>query len=158
MVKCKNCGEEVKDEAKFCHNCGSEIIVEEEDLTGTKYCSNCGFEMPKTTKFCPECGTPTDKAPATVNSTVIKSDKSPGLAAILSFFIVGLGQVYLGLTKKGIILFLAAVVSGILMMVIIGWITWLIVWGYSIFDAYSSAEKMRNGIAVEDGIDFDNLF
>ena len=157
MVTCKNCGEEVRDEAKFCQNCGSEVVIEE-DLTGTKYCSNCGFEMPKATKFCPECGTPTEKAPQVVKASIANSDKSPGLAAILSFFIVGLGQVYLGLTKKGIILFLAAVVSGVLMLLIIGWITWLIVWGYSIYDAYNSAEKMNQGIAVEDTIDFDNLF
>ncbi|MBQ2665589.1 zinc-ribbon domain-containing protein [Methanobrevibacter sp.] len=157
MVTCKNCGEEVRDEAKFCQNCGTEIVIEE-DLTGTKFCSSCGFKMPKATKFCPECGAPTDRAPRTASATVMSTDKSPGLAAVLSFFIVGLGQIYLGLNRKGIILFLAAVASGILMMILIGWITWLIVWGYSIYDAYNSAEKMRSGIAVEDGIDFDNLF
>ena len=92
------------------------------------------------------------------NNAIVNSDKSPGLAAILSFLIVGLGQIYLGLTKKGIILFVAAIISGFLMLVIIGWITWLIVWGYAIYDAYNSGEKMRNGIPVEDTIDIDNLF
>jgi TM2 domain-containing membrane protein YozV len=117
--------------------------------------------MPKSTKFCPECGTSTDGVPRVVNNptnAVVNSDKSPGLAALLSFFIVGLGQVYIGLTKKGILLFIGALISGVLMLFIIGWITWLIVWGYAIYDAYNSAEKMRNGIAVEDTIDIDNLF
>lgn len=161
MVNCQNCGEEVVDGAKFCKNCGAEIIVEEASETGTKFCSNCGFEMPKATKFCPECGNATSMAPQVVNSTtatVLRSDKSPGLAALLSFLIIGLGQVYLGLTKKGIILFVLAIISGILIFVLIGWILWVIVWVYAIYDAYNSGENMRNGIEVEDTLDFNNLF
>lgn len=163
MVTCQSCGSEVDEGAKFCKNCGSEVIIEEENIddSETKFCANCGFEMPKSTKFCPECGTATDSVPQVVNNannSVVNSDKSPEFAAILSFLIIGLGQIYLGLTKKGVILFLAAVISGILMLVIIGWITWLIVWGYAIYDAYKSAQKMQNGIPVEDTIDFNNLF
>ena len=163
MVICKNCGTEVDDEAKFCKNCGSEIVIEEVvDETGTKFCSKCGFEMLKATKFCPECGNATDAAPPQVvknaSQTVIMSDKSSGLAAILSFLIIGLGQIYLGLNKKGIILFLSAIISGFLMLFFIGFILWFIVWAYAIYDAYNSAEKMRNGIAVEDTIDLQNLF
>ena len=137
------------------------VDKENEDISETKFCANCGFEMPKSTKFCPECGTSTDGVPQPVKSTdnaIMNSDKSPGLAALLSFLIIGLGQVYIGLTKKGIMLFIAAIISGVLMMIVIGWITWLIVWAYAIYDAYNSAEKMRNGIAVEDTIDIDNLF
>lgn len=161
MVRCQNCGTEAVDGAKFCKNCGSEIVIEEVDENGTKFCSNCGFEMPKSTRFCPECGNGTDKAPQVVNNVnnrVVSSDKSPGLAAVLSFLIIGLGQVYLGLTKKGIILFVLAIISGILMLVLVGWILWLLVWGYAIYDAYNSGEKMRNGIEVEDTLDLNNLF
>ena len=163
MVICKNCGTENDDAAKFCRNCGSEIIIEEEiDETGTKFCRNCGFEMPKATKFCPECGNPTDNAPSMAGTipsqAFVMSEKSPGLAAILSFFIIGLGQIYLGLNKKGIILFLAAIVSGVLMLVLIGFVLWFIIWVYAIYDAYNSCMKMRNGIVVLDEIDFNNLF
>ena len=117
--------------------------------------------MPKATKFCPECGNATSMVPQVANSTtatVLRSDKSPGLAALLSFLIIGLGQVYLGLTKKGIILFVLAIISGILIFVLIGWIIWVLVWVYAIYDAYNSGEKMRNGIEVEDTLDFNNLF
>ena len=163
MVICKNCGTEVDDASKFCKNCGSEIVIEEVvDETGTKFCSNCGFEMPKATKFCPECGNPTDAAPQqalkATGGNMIMSDKSSGLAAILSFLIIGLGQIYLGLNKKGIILFLAAVVSVFLMLFFIGFILWFIIWVYAIYDAFNSAEKMRRGISVEDTIDLNNLF
>ena len=116
--------------------------------------------MPKASKFCPECGTSAERVPPVMNTTtiVVPSNKSSGLAALLSFLIIGLGQVYLGLTKKGIILFLLAIISGVLMMVLIGWITWLLVWGYAIYDAYNSCEKMKKGIEVEDTLDFNNLF
>lgn len=160
MVNCQNCGEEVVEGAKFCKNCGSEIVVEQANEKDTKFCSNCGFEMPKASKFCPECGTTAERGPPVMNTTtiVVPSNKSSGLAALLSFLIIGLGQVYLGLTKKGIILFLLAIISGVLMMVLIGWITWLLVWGYAIYDAYNSCEKMKKGIEVEDTLDFNNLF
>ena len=160
MANCQNCGEEVVEGAKFCKNCGSEIVVEQANEKDTKFCSNCGFEMPKASKFCPECGTTAERVPPVMNTTtiVVPSNKSSGLAALLSFLIIGLGQVYLGLTKKGIILFLLAIISGVLMMVLIGWITWLLVWGYAIYDAYNSCEKMKKGIEVEDTLDFNNLF
>lgn len=163
MATCQNCGTEVDDAAKFCRNCGSEIVIEEVvDENETKFCANCGFEMPKATKFCPECGHPTDAAPPQVANntpnTVAMSDKSSGLAALLSFLIIGLGQIYLGLNKKGIILFLAAVVSGVLMLFLIGFVLWILIWAYAVYDAYNSAEKIRNGIPVEDTIDFNNLF
>ncbi|WP_407381051.1 zinc-ribbon domain-containing protein [Methanobrevibacter sp.] len=158
MKVCKNCGCNLPDEAKFCAECGSEVIEEEPvNENETKFCRNCGFEMPKETKFCPECGSPTSGVPQVRNANVANAH-SPILAAILSFFIIGLGQLYIGLTKKGIILFVAAIVSGILMLIVIGWILWLLIWGYAIYDAYNSAEKMNNGIAVEDTLDFNNLF
>ena len=160
MVNCQNCGEEVVEGAKFCKNCGSEIVVEQANEKDTKFCSNCGFEMPKASKFCPECGTTAERVPPVMNTTtiVVPSNKSSGLAALLSFLIIGLGQVYLGLTKKGIILFVLAIISGILIFVLIGWILWVLVWVYAIYDAYNSGEKMRNGIEVEDTLDFNNLF
>lgn len=160
MVECQNCGVEAVEGAKFCKNCGSEIVWQEKEVKSTKFCSNCGFEMKSDIKFCPECGT----ASAGVNvqktnvNSVVRSDKSSGLAALLSFLIIGLGQVYLGLTKKGIILFVLAIISGILMLFVIGFILWLLVWVYAIYDAYNSAEKMKRGIDVEDTLDLNNLF
>lgn len=122
-------------------------------------CKNCGFELKdENIKFCPACGAPTSiESQVNDSNLVVNSDKNPILAAILSFFIVGLGQIYLGLTKKGIILFVAAIISGILMYFIIGWILWLIVWVYAIYDAYNSANKMNRGIGVQDTIDFNDL-
>jgi len=159
MVTCQNCGVEVKDEAKFCQNCGADI--NEQKATNeneTKFCSNCGFELDKNIKFCPECGKATDNKPITKdNVSVTTVNKDPILAAILSFFIVGLGQIYIGLTKKGIILFLLAFISAILIIFIIGWFLWVVIYIYAKDDAYNSANKINAGETVEDTLDFNNL-
>ena len=121
----------------------------------SKFCANCGFKMDKNNKFCPNCGSSPDNPQPTMP---IQSDKSSGLAAVLSFLIIGLGQIYLGLTKRGLILFVLAVISGFLMLIYIGWIIWLFVWIYAIYDAYNSGEKIKNGEYVEDTLNMDNLF
>lgn len=166
MVTCQNCGLEMEDHAKFCKNCGSEIIrkTPAEEVNETKFCSQCGFEMNSDMKFCPECGASTTAVPKVAQNNnnavdgVCNPDKNEILALILSFLIIGLGQVYIGLTKKGIILFVAAIIAGILTTVIIGWLLWLIIWFYAMYDAYNSTNKMKNGEFIKDGIDFDNLF
>ena len=156
---CPNCGEEVSEGMKFCKNCGSKISPEQDTVNQTKHCSNCGCEMDINMTFCPECGASTNGQLNHNNSqVVINSNKSPALAAILSFLIIGLGQVYLGLTKKGIILFILAIVSGILTAIFIGFILWLLVWIYAIYDGYNSANKINDGVVVEDKLDFNNLF
>lgn len=159
IIACPKCGQELEEGMKFCRNCGFEIAQGSADGKQTKFCSNCGFEMDIKTKFCPECGISTTGQPSPVGANaVINSQKSPVLAAILSFLIIGLGQVYLGLTKKGIILFILAIISGFLMLILVGFVLWLLVWVYAIYDGYNSANKMNEGIAVEDTLDFNNLF
>ncbi len=59
-----------------------------------------------------------------------------GLAAVLSFFIPGLGQLIKGHTKRGIIIFVAAIISAFLIFSFIGLITTPILWLWNIYDAY----------------------
>ncbi|MFB6145111.1 MAG: hypothetical protein ABEJ99_01245 [Candidatus Nanohaloarchaea archaeon] len=61
-----------------------------------------------------------------------------GFAAILSFFMPGLGQIVKGQIWKGIGLMLGAVISVGLMMVVIGFIMYPVIWIYSIYDAYNN--------------------
>jgi len=49
MNRCHECGTELPAEAKFCSNCGSEIGA---DLA----CPHCGAKLPPGTKFCTSCG------------------------------------------------------------------------------------------------------
>ena len=78
------------------------------------------------------------------------------ILVVLAFFIIGIGQIYLGLTKKGIMLFVGAIISGFLMLIYIGWIIWFVIWIYAIYDAYNSANRLNNGEVLEDGFNFNN--
>lgn len=69
--------------------------------------------------------------------------KSPGLAAVLSFFWPGLGQVYNGQIAKGLVFVVLAAVFGWLMMIVVGFVLYPILWIYSIYDAYRTAERIN---------------
>ena len=69
---------------------------------------------------------------------------SPLIALILSFFIPGLGQFYTGQLTKAILLFVAAVIFGILCAILIGIPFYLIVWIYSMYDAYTVAKQSQD--------------
>lgn len=55
------------------------------------------------------------------------SQKNPGLAAELSFFISGLGQIYNGQILKGIITIAVQVINAVLIMIFVGYNTGFIV-------------------------------
>lgn len=69
--------------------------------------------------------------------------RNPGIAAVLSFFWTGVGQIYNGEIVKGIILILVQLVNAALMFVLIGFITYPIVWIWGMYDAYKVAERMN---------------
>lgn len=106
-----------------------------------KHCSNCGSELSDLAERCPECG-------ARCSSTDVpyekEHQKSPGLAALLSAIIVGLGQIYNGQVKKGVLLFIFFVISALLVSFIpffgLKYLIPLVVWIYAVYDAHQSAE------------------
>jgi len=77
--------------------------------------------------------------------------KNPGLAAVLSFFYMGLGQIYNGQLHKGIAFLIAYSISWMLIVLLIGILTTPILWIYGIYDAYKSAEKINVDIARSAG-------
>lgn len=97
-----------------------------------KFCSNCGGQIDARAEICPHCG---------VRVTMSPSAKNPAVAAILSFFVVGLGQAYNGKYRTAILMFVLAVISAMLWGIGIGVITSLIVWIWSITDAWNVAKK-----------------
>jgi len=70
-------------------------------------------------------------------------NKNPGLAAVLSFLIPGLGQIYNGEIGKGFLIVGANVLSWILTVVFVGFILLPIVWGYAVYDAYKTASRLQ---------------
>lgn len=69
--------------------------------------------------------------------------KSPGLAAVLSFFWPGLGQIYNGQIAKGLFFIVLAAAFGWLTVVVIGFVLYPILWIYGIYDAYKTAERIN---------------
>ncbi len=74
--------------------------------------------------------------------------KNPGLAAVLSFFWMGLGQIYNGQIAKGVGFIVLYGASWLLMIVLIGFITTPLLWLYGIWDAYKSAERINREISM----------
>lgn len=116
-----------------------------EQLKGEKYCVNCGEKIDEKAEICPKCG---------VRQSFLNSKKkNPGIAAVLSFFITGLGQIYNGQIGKGILLIFIQVINlffltFILMVMFIppiGFITFPVVWIWGMYDAYKTAEKINDG-------------
>jgi TM2 domain-containing membrane protein YozV len=69
--------------------------------------------------------------------------KSPELAAVLSFFIPGLGQVYNGEFVKAFVFVLAAMAGASLCGVLVGYFIALPVWIWAVVDSYYSAEVIN---------------
>lgn len=72
--------------------------------------------------------------------------KNPVVAALLSFFWTGLGQIYNGELFKGLISIIVQIVNIFLMIIIIGFLTFAIVWLWGIYDAYTTAEDINKGL------------
>jgi TM2 domain-containing membrane protein YozV len=69
--------------------------------------------------------------------------KNPGLAAVLSFLISGLGQIYNGQIVKGLVVLAIQSINIALTQILIGWVPLIIVWVWAIFDAYRVAERIN---------------
>ncbi|MBZ9570909.1 zinc-ribbon domain-containing protein [Methanobrevibacter sp. TMH8] len=112
---CTECGQKIEDGSEFCSNCGTKILDEEE-----------------TTKtYEPQ--------------VVVKNEKNPGLAAVLSFLIIGLGQIYNGEIAKGLILLIVSYICIALFFLIIPPIIGVVLWIYAIYDAYNTAKGINEG-------------
>ena len=75
--------------------------------------------------------------------------KNPSIATILSFFFMGLGQIYNGQIGKGIIFIILYGISVALMWVVIGFVTTPILWIWGMVDANNSAKKINEKMAAE---------
>jgi TM2 domain-containing membrane protein YozV len=145
------------------------------------YCSNCGSLMEDGQMFCDDCGSRAGDNRAANSGggqgpqyTINIRDKSAGVAAVLSFLIMGLGQIYVGKIARGILLMLAytlfAVITTIFIFDILASYDWFdyttntgiddvaglgiiliivgvcsfIIWIWNIFDAYKLANKYND--------------
>jgi hypothetical protein len=120
-----------EDKTNFCLNCGAELPFKPGEWpTGlSQTCPSCGVNVKNPTRWGWNKGT-----------THSGGIKNPGLSALLSFFIPGLGQAYNGNVYRGVI-FLIGTLIGLVLLVVPG----IIVFIYGIYDAYSTAKKINAG-------------
>ena len=104
--------------------------------------------MQEDATFCPHCG---HKSRESINKTMhqplVVKDKNMIAALIISFILTGLGILYAGDKKKGLIIFIVGLVFGILgfgigICAAIG----LVIWAYGLYETYNEV-KRANGVS-----------
>lgn len=159
---CTNCGKTV------CSNCALE-------MNGKLICKSCVERMatqpsqqpPEQPAAQPAAQPVAPAAAATAGVMTAPARKEPIFSIILSFLIPGLGQIYNGQVKKGIILLVSYIALWIAMMVIYlaGTVVTMgfgalccaplflipvIEWLYGMYDAYVVANKLNRGEFTKD--------
>ena len=112
---------------------------------GKKFCVNCGAEIDAKAEICPKCGVRVAPPPS-VAPPVAVARKSEGIAAVLSFVFVGLGQIYNGEIGKGIMFLIIGIILAFTMIFLIGFILYPLFWVYNIYDAYNTAKRINAGL------------
>ena len=69
--------------------------------------------------------------------------KSPIFALFLSAILPGAGQLYNGDAKAGIIYIILTLISIPLFFIVIGYITYSIIWFIAVYTAYTGAQKVN---------------
>ena len=93
---------------------------------------------------------PDDRTPAPSPPETVQ--KSPPLAAVLSFILPGLGHVYAGAGQRGGMLF-ASFVLAILLLATVSWpfvFLCVFLWFFGMFDAYREAQLSNLGADERD--------
>lgn len=118
-----------------------------------KFCHNCGFKLEGNFKFCPNCGYDLEqRQPASSNTKVVAPTKEKNIiiSIILSIIFPGLGQIYLGLDKKGSMFLIGYVISIVLCLFIIGFVLCFVIWIWALVDTIQSTNALNRGESVED--------
>jgi len=113
-MKCPKCQTENRNDSKFCISCGESLVVAAPIDEGVR-------RSPLARKR-------------------YAQGKNPPLAGVLSFFVIGLGQVYNGDFLKGIAMFIGV---GIL-AIFTGGLAWFPMVAWSVIDAYRVAKGIQS--------------
>ncbi|MGA2885223.1 MAG: zinc-ribbon domain and TM2 domain-containing protein [Halobacteriota archaeon] len=184
---CRLCGAKLIADSKFCANCGQPIYeapttIQETDYVdlrpqsaaqpvyqeqeyypeeykpsqaATAQSSALGPEAYPPAAAAPFSATPTpQQAPVPV---YMADRKNPGVAAVLSFFWAGLGQIYNGQLAKGIGFIVLYAFCVLLIFAVIGFILVPIVWIIGIWDAYNTAKQYNEKQQQNERLYYNNL-
>jgi TM2 domain-containing membrane protein YozV len=137
-MNCANCGFGNADTARFCVRCGAALAAAATQRAAAPYASAPYPPAPAHGDVTHPYGAPTYAAHPSQPMMptqrghhhqppqLQQAGGNPALAAILSVFIPGLGQLYNGDTKKGLVMFGGAVVG--LLLLGLGWLA-MMIWG-----------------------------
>lgn len=125
---CKNCGNEMNENAAVCLSCGAA------KGTGKSFCSVCGAPVNENAVVCLKCGS----GISVQSDNGQKSEKTKIVAGLLAIFLghLGIHWFYLGFKNKGITNILLCVASAVLLLFLgLGLLGFLGLWIYNIITA-----------------------
>ena len=76
---CENCGAELGDGSKFCHECGHNL---------ERNCPNCGESIADSENFCENCGTNLKTLQAVEKKNIAEKFKIPIIVAIIALIVI----------------------------------------------------------------------
>lgn len=122
------------------------------------YCQNCGAQLPDSATYCDRCGNRVGEHSGGARgldnqmASIMVNKKSEALALILSLIIPGLGQIYIGQSIRGILMFVMIFIIAILTMffVLFG-ILYIVLWLYAMYDAFKGAKEYNRYLLEHNG-------
>lgn len=131
MIICSRCRSKNPDGTTNCQGCGKVLRPRPRPIPSPR--------IPEYDERYPEYESPGYPRANTLQSEL----KNPGIAAVLSFLIVGLGQVYNGEIGKGIVLILIYFIALGTILIGIGIFLVPVLWLYGVLDAYNTAKRLN---------------
>ncbi|MBM3269015.1 MAG: TM2 domain-containing protein [Candidatus Sericytochromatia bacterium] len=104
-------------------------------------CETCRRRIARSHENCPHCGARvTSLTTGGATDLIVAERKSPPAAALMSFFLPGLGQLYVGQTGKGVLFFVLLVLG-----FFTGGASHLALLLYATAEAWVLAKRLRGG-------------
>jgi ribosomal protein L40E len=107
------------------NNCDTGKVTKGVIMVETKFCTRCGEKIDVLAEICPKCGVRQE-----LQVSVKKEKKEPWLAALASFLVPGLGQLYTNQSfGKAALIFCTSIL--------------ILPYIYGIYDAYKKAQEIN---------------
>jgi uncharacterized membrane protein YvbJ len=133
---CTNCSEQISELAEICPKCGVRPYVTK------NFCHSCGTDINTNQAMCVKCGIQLKELQKAQTSDAT----NPIIMGLLSFLLVGLGQMIMGQVTKGIVMLIGSMVLAFFTFGLSAFITTPI----SIIDAVLIAKKKQRGHLVNE--------